>query len=185
MRSEDVKKRGAVEVVDSRYQPTNAQDVIRMWMVRAGRGGNYIVEFRDNEIVGMGWDRVGDLSCVPQEEIRERVKCANPSKNSRQIAYTTKKLICFRYEIGKGDCVLSYDGLARVYLLGRVRSCYKFNKSPDAKYYHIRRVSWEAEVPRGKLSDQTNRKLVYRAAVFSIGKEQQAEIVKMAFKGGM
>ena len=39
-----------------------------MWIVRAGRGAQLISGFLDNDLVAIGWDRVGDLGKLADVE---------------------------------------------------------------------------------------------------------------------
>ena len=41
-----------------------------MWMVRAGENSFLIEDFKNNNIVAIGWD-LGDLREIPDEEIAE------------------------------------------------------------------------------------------------------------------
>ena len=63
-----------------------------MWMVRAGRGGYLIEEFKRKNIVAIGWDELGDLSKFRNsEEIKEAVKEIYPGYKPGQINISSRE----------------------------------------------------------------------------------------------
>ena len=161
-------------------------DARSMWMVRAGTGGNYIDKFRDSKIAGMGWDDIGDLSCLDPAGIRNRVEAVHNDKGAGWITQRAGQLELFRFEMSIGDYVLSTygSGRAQKYLLGLVKSGYKYTKDFGCIFYHLRHVSWKpVEILREELGEQTRKALGFRQTIFPIGKEEKAEIIRAGRRG--
>ena len=58
----------------------------RMWMVRAGQGAYLIDDFRSNEIVAIGWDKITDLSRINNpEEVKSLLKNTYPDYKKGRI----------------------------------------------------------------------------------------------------
>ena len=156
-------------------------DMRQMWMVRAGVRGEYIDRFRDSEIVGMGWDDIGDLSRLEPGDVRSRVETAHYDKSGSWITKRAKQLERFRFDVSIGDYVLSThgSGYAQRFLLGLVRSGYEYTNDFGGIFYHLRHVSWEPdEVFRGDLGEYTRHVLGFRETIFPIWDEQKAEIIR-------
>lgn len=150
----------------------------RMWMVRAGTGGWYVNQFRETNTVGIGWNEIGDLSSVQQDEIRALVEKEWDYNTNYQIGADIGNIVRFRFTISIGDHVVSYDPSERKYLVGTVISDYEFSHDEESPYRHIRKVSWKAEVPRDQLTVNTRNTLGGLQTVYSIGDDQESDLLK-------
>jgi len=87
-----------------------------VWMVRAGEGGYLVDEFARG-YVGIGWDKLGDLSALnSQKDLRplyaQAFSTEKPTKVSGAVAMVDK----FRSVIKVGDQVITCDPNKREYL---------------------------------------------------------------------
>lgn len=158
-----------------------------MWMVRAGEAGFLIDRFRKENKVAIGWE-IGDLSNVKSiEEIKKLVKDKYPDKNEGQVTMTASQIGKFRFELDKGDYVISYDSQLRSYLVGEIISDYLFDSNfyPEKplEYCDTRKVKWKGEVQRDDLSTSTKNTLGAISTLFSINQEASDEIL-MVLKSG-
>ena len=156
-------------------------DARLMWMVRAGARGKYIDIFRDSKIVGMGWDDVGNLSCLEPADIRDRVEALHYDMYGSWITKRAKQLRRFSFEMSIGDYVLSTYGAGRAqkYLFGLVKSGYEYTNDFGGIFYHLRHVSWEPdEIFREDLGEYTRNVLGFRETIFPIWDEQKEEIIR-------
>ncbi len=157
-----------------------------MWMVRAGEAGFLIDRFRKENLVAIGWE-IGELSNIKNlEEIKKLIREKFPDKKDGQVNMTASQIGKFRFELTKGDYVISYDPQQRVYLVGEIASGYIFNKDffPEnpLEYCDVRNVKWIGEVQRDDLSTSAKNSLGSISTLFSIKNEVSEEILG-ALKG--
>lgn len=128
----------------------------KIWMVRAGRKAFLIQEFEEKGYVGVGWEKIGDLSRLSSREDLTKVyaeayaddKLGKQRINLGQIAR-------FRFDMKKGEWVVSYNPEVRVYLIGEIISDYEYISNSPGDYNHIRKVKWLGKVNRDLLSVET------------------------------
>lgn len=153
----------------------------KMWMVRAGRNARFFEEFRENSIVAIGWTRLEDLRPFKsKQEMVNAVKSAWPEWTPVKVGLAASQLHRFAHEVQRGDRVITYDPQTRVYLLGTIESDYDYVPDSVAEFGHIRRVTWELEVERDKLSATTRNSLGALTTLFKIPDDAAAEISAVA-----
>lgn len=124
-----------------------------MWMVRAGRGGLLVDEFRTASVVAIGWIPLGDMSgLVARADFSQAVARAYPDEKPGQQAASAGQTYRFVREIAIGDHVLSYDPGERVYLVGEVTGDYEWRPGVGLEFPNVRRVNWLGQVSRDVLS---------------------------------
>lgn len=100
---------------------------------------------------------------------------------------TASQIGKFRFELDKGDYVISYDSQLRSYLVGEIASDYLFDSNfyPEKplEYCDTRKVKWKGEVQRDDLSTSTKNTLGAISTLFSINQEAADEIL-MVLKSG-
>lgn len=150
-----------------------------MWMVRAGRGGYLIEEFKRKNIVAIGWYELGDMSKFRNsEEIKEAVKEKNPDSKQGQINISASQASKFRFDFQKGDYVVSYDPDRREYLVGEILSDYEFN-TKLSEFHNVRMVKWFGTVSRDNLSEPTKNTLGAISTIFDLGRDASSEILRL------
>ena len=152
-----------------------------MWMVRAGRKGRFIDEFREKSMVAVGW--IGLSSLKPfdtKEKMVKAVKEAWPDWNAVKVGINASQLLRFGHEVERGDDVITYDPQTRNYLLGTIQSDYEYVPESIDEWGHIRHVSWKTEVERDKLSTTTRNSLGALTTLFRIPNEAAEEIRAVA-----
>lgn len=152
----------------------------KMWMVRAGEDAFLIDDFRDKGIIAIGWNDIGDLNKIKNlEDIKRALAKKYPENNTAQINMQASQISKFKSDFQKGDKVVSYDPVARIYLIGEIISDYEYN-TQLTEYYHIRKVNWLGNVSRDTLSTETKNTLGAISTIFSIGEEAQEEILSFS-----
>jgi 5-methylcytosine-specific restriction enzyme B len=113
----------------------------RVWLIAPGQGARAWPEFRAEEIIGIGWDSLGDLSTYPS---REAVHTA--LRNSERDNPVMSALACwqFGHEIRPGDYVIAKQGRSVLLGYGVVRSDYRFDETRP-EFQHVRDVEWQKE----------------------------------------
>ena len=148
-----------------------------MWMVRAGRNAFLIDNFRKNNYVAIGWNKIGDIGRISS---REKIKGMLQEKYSyekrNELNIDAGQISRFLFDFKKGDYVLSYDPTNRQYLVGEIESDYEYNDKLS-EYHHVRRVKWLGEVSRDKLSIAPRNTLGAISTIFRINETAAKEIM--------
>lgn len=146
----------------------------KIWMVRAGRGAEFIDDFIDDEFVGVGWMDIGDISeSDSKSDIERRLKEVHTKASPGAIGMWASQIKRFFDELKIGDAVTSYDSNQRVYFLGEILSDVE-------KRNHVlgrtRRVSWTQKVPRDSLAASTRNTLGAISTLFVIKGQAAADM---------
>ena len=113
---------------------------IHYWIYSPGDGASYWDEFYNDGIMGIGWDKIGDLSVFnSKDEMKQAMKeKIDPSKPYKNAAHATWQ---FANEMKPGDIVFAKKGMHLVVGRGVVESDYEFEPK-RAHYKNIRKVKW-------------------------------------------
>ena len=153
------------------------------WVVRPKPGGkNRIEEFRNDNIVAIGWLSDHDLSFASKSDIKG-ILGDRHDWNAYKLGQATGQVHRFVNKMSEGDFVLVPSG-GYVYL-GRIESDYEYDPDPPATgLAHQRTVKWEldggainrASLP-GKLRDSLKGRLtVFTADVDQVEKLLESEV---------
>lgn len=149
-----------------------------MWMVRAGSNSFLIDDFKQNNLVAIGWN-LGDLTNKSADEIYELFR--KKYRNTR----SAMQVIRFVHDIKIGDYVVTYDRENRTYLLGKITSDYyhsdKITKVDDANdnYWDIHDVKWLCELPKDSFKKSTQGTLGTQTTVFHINDDAKYDILNI------
>lgn len=153
----------------------------KLWVIRAGRGGELINEFLKNKVAAIGWDKVGTLDQYnDRETLLSSIMSAWPEYKKNKAAITASHLFRFAHDIKSGDRVLTYDTSRRIYWLGSVIGKYKYSPGTIETFPHILPVDWEKEVKRDVLSVSTKNRLGSIATLFLVAEDAALEVLKVA-----
>lgn len=159
-----------------------------MWMVRAGEEGFLINDFKELNIVAIGWE-LDDLSSMSSDEIKQLMKEEYPEYNNRKLSANYKQVSQFVYDFNTGDYVLSYDQKNREYIIGIITSDYhvsdklsiKYNK--EQFYQHVRDVKWIGVANRDELNETTIKSLNYPKTIANINDDNKNHILNSINQG--
>ncbi|NCB45054.1 MAG: AAA family ATPase, partial [Clostridia bacterium] len=130
------------------------------WIYSPGEGASKWDEFYQQGIMGIGWEKLGDLNQYANQDaisqkMRELGKIENPINDSLAMWEFAKV-------IQKGDIVFAKNGMLEIIGRGVIDSEYKFDSDRD-EYKHIRKVIWTNKGvwahPDGKAPVKTLTKL--------------------------
>ena len=115
-------------------------ETVHYWIYSPGDGAACWDEFYDAGIMGIGWDKIGDLSLFnSKEEMKQAMKeKIDPSKPYKNAAHATWQ---FANEMKSGDIVFAKKGMHLVVGRGVVESGYEFDPA-RSQYKNIRKVKW-------------------------------------------
>jgi len=115
----------------------------RLWVVRAGREG----EFEDTAIktnkMALGWDKTGNLSKLDQAAIRGRLREAYPDQKKRTLSAWAGQLYRFINGIRVADIVIMPRKNKDYVLIGKVDGEYYFDPDSGSNFRHLRSVKWK------------------------------------------
>ena len=131
---QDIKKDVDVSVLES-------LDSTQYWVYAAGEGSKYWDEFYDKDIMGLGWNEIGDLlQYKTKADINKALKAnLNPSN-----PYTHPSLMLYQFanEMKPGDVVFVKKGVHEIVGYGIVSSDYYYDDVGVCGYKHFRNVNW-------------------------------------------
>jgi restriction system protein len=149
------------------------------WMVRAGRGGEFVEDFKEKKLVAMGWGDTGDISTLSREALTEKIGAVYPQYKKQKTAITASQLFRFCSEMKEGDNVVSYDSSRRVYVIGRVIGPYQYGPVGISDMAHVRKVEWLKELDRDQISIPTKNTLGAISTLFLISEKPAHELTQL------
>jgi restriction system protein len=149
-------------------------------MVRSGSGGAIFEEFREQSIVTIGWQKVGDVSeASSRAEITKTVAAAWPEWSKGKAISGAGQLYRFAHEIRVGDGVVTYDPSRRAYLVGTIKSDYQYKKQRLPEDAHVRKVEWTGEIARDDLRVTTKNSLGSILTIFLLPEEAANDVLRV------
>jgi restriction system protein len=148
-----------------------------MWMVRAGRGAEFIDDFIEKSIVAIGWIELGNIEpSVSRDKLAALSKVAWPAMNKSQIAISVGQMYRFLNEFQIGDNVVTYDPGRRVYHVGEIMSDYKYAPAVLEELPRLRQVKWLGEVLRDSIGPTTKNTLGALSTLFLLSDDAANEM---------
>lgn len=145
-------------------------------MVRAGRGGDRVDEFREQGVVAIGWNDVGPLTSDSTDaEIDQLFREKYPDRKPGWRHTCAGQVKRFLREPEVGDLVCTYDPNQRIYLVGNFTSGPAWRD--DHSLGRTRGVEWTHQVFRDPLSAATRNSLGGATALFRLNEEASAELL--------
>lgn len=152
----------------------------KMWMIRAGREAFLIDEFEEKQCVGIGWIKLIDLSGVKtKKEIADLYGKAYGDQKRGTKAISVGQIARFRFDMQKGDQVVTYDPEKRVYIIGEIISDYIYKKNFISDFSHIRKVKWLGKVDRDLLSTSTKNTVGAIMTLFLLNNPARDEFLRL------
>lgn len=135
-------------------------ETVHYWIYSPGDGAAFWDEFYNAGIMGIGWDKIGDLSVYnSKDEMKQAMKeKIDPSRPYKNAAHATWQ---FANEMKPGDIVFVKKGMHQVIGRGVVESEYEFDPE-RSRYKNIRKVNWTHD---GLCTSQKIRILRYGTGV--------------------
>lgn len=148
-----------------------------MWMVRAAGGGVLLDEFRERNVVAIGWSHMGRLTEFKDKKaIEKKIREVWPEWSRGKVAISAGMVHRFVHGIKVGDGAITYDSSRRVYLVGEITGGYDYIPNELEIYPNVHQVKWQGEVSRDDLSIATKNSLGAISTLFMLSDEAAAEI---------
>lgn len=113
---------------------------VHYWLFSPGPQASEWDAFRDEGIMALGWDSVGDLTqYADRESLQTALSEASPEAGSQ--SNNVKALWQFQHEISVGDVIYAKRGRREIIGRGIVTSEARFDSTRES-YTHLRSVEW-------------------------------------------
>ncbi|SMQ78500.1 EVE domain-containing protein [Bacillus sp. OV166] len=133
---------GSYKKVPSSPTPTPAvqKEKKRYWIYAPGEGSSKWEEFYDKGIMGIGWDKLGDLKQYPT---KDSMKTKMKEIYGEEYSYMNAGHLTWQFanELKIDDVIIVKKGLKKIIGRGIVTSDYIFDDSRN-EFKHIRNVRW-------------------------------------------
>lgn len=120
---------------------TELDDSINYWIIAPGEQARLWEQFKTENVIGIGWDYLGDLQTYEGKESIERIIMTERDDGVRPI-HSTNAVWGFYNEMQQGDIVFIKDGLNKILASGIVDSDYFFDETAE-EYKHRRKMEWQ------------------------------------------
>ena len=148
------------------------------WMVRAGSAGVYASKWREEGIIGIGWDFGGaDISAMTRAQLSEAYAKAHPLRDAFAARHPARQAHHFAHDLTVGSTVVTYDPGSRHYYIGQVSGPCESAPDDEGTTY-TRRVQWSAEAPRDLLTKASRNSLGSLTTLFTISGEVMADLAR-------
>jgi MoxR-like ATPase len=126
--------------VQPELHPQTVPDKKRYWMYAPGEGSRMWEEFYSKEIMGVGWDGLGDLT---KYSTKEAMKAKMKETYGEEFSYKNAGHLTWQFanEMKIGDIIFVKKGLKKIIGRGVVSSEYRYDSIRN-EYKHIRSVNW-------------------------------------------
>lgn len=155
-----------------------------LWVVRCGGDGSFEQEALSQNIVGIGWGKLGNLSNI---ESREEVQALYARTYSEQSIKSQQNQIAqvfaFRNRINKDDLVALPLKNSPSIAFGKIKGEYKYAPSAHGFVIHQRSVDWIKELPRSSIDQDLLFSFGAFLTVFQV-KRNNAELRVQALLSG-
>jgi 5-methylcytosine-specific restriction protein B len=149
------------------YTPLIAMHQPKTWLYAPGEGAKMWPDCKDNNLISIGWEEVGDLTGFDtKDELDMAVDKVFP-EDPTTMTNSKRCLWDFSHEMDEGDIVYAKQGLYSILGRGIVESGYIYD--PTRKLYpNVRRVKWThigkwdintivgSQLPQKTLTDMSN-----------------------------
>lgn len=122
-----------------------------VWLVRAGKHGEYEQKFLQENKVYVTWDKLAvDLSKLKEkQELFDAMTQIYPDAKIRAIQQNVSQVWPFAHEMQKGDLIVMPSKMQRAIYVAEITGGYQFEKQGPDPFYHSRTVKWIGEaIPR-------------------------------------
>jgi len=116
------------------------ENEVRYWLYAPGEGSRFWDEFYAANIIGIGWEEMGDLK---QYQSKDAMKTKMKELYGEEYSYMNQAHATWQFanELQIGDIVYAKKGVSKIIGRGVVESDYIYDSSRSV-YTHIRKMKW-------------------------------------------
>jgi Uncharacterized conserved protein len=159
-----------------------------LWLVRAGKYGEYESHFLENGVVNLTWEGLEDTDlskAKDYDDIKRIVLDTYPDERPRRLGNWAGQIWAFALGIKAGDWIALPRKTQSAIAIGEVLGPYQFDEKADALQRHARAVRWiNKEVPRSSFAQDLLYSLGAFLTVCEVKRnDAEARVRKMATSG--
>lgn len=124
---------------------------MKLWLVRAGRTGEYEKKFLEESRIYLTWDDLNyDLSkFTNKSNLNQFLLKHFPDEKKATIRNWTGQMWPFGIEMKKGDWIVLPSKMKPAIHIAEILSDYKYDSVAEEPYHHYREIKWlETDIPR-------------------------------------
>jgi len=154
-----------------------------IWGIHAGINSAAEPLFLKENVIALGWSRLGDLSNLggTRDDFKEHYANLSPGKSEQHIALNAGQLFRFVHEMRIGDYVVFPGKFDREVHIGEVVGEYVYRPEVNADYPNQRSVKWLVHVPRTRFSQAALYEMGSAMSLFQI--RNNADEILAALEG--
>lgn len=156
-----------------------------IWLVRAGRSGEYENKFLSEGRIFIAWERFNhDLSKIKDKKDLHKLLFENyPQEKKGAIRNWTGQLYLFSHEMKIGDWVVLPSKFKAVIHFGEIKGEYEYHPAAVTPLFHSRKVDWFArDIPRSNFNQDILYSLGASMTFCKISKNNAEERLKTMYK---
>jgi len=122
-----------------------------IWLIRAGKSGEYESKFLDEGKVYLTWDYLKiDLSGFSdRQKLLKELLQTYPDAKKRTVMNWRSQIHAFAHRVKKGDWVVLPSKFKSAIHIGKVTGDYVYDSKAGNPYYHCKTVDWFGmDIPR-------------------------------------
>ena len=153
-------------------QPNYGDQPRRLWVVRAGKDSQAHDQYINRSLVGVGWNKLGDLTGVTTlDEIRDRMREEYPGEPDGYYGTCSAEVLHVVHRMAVGDYAMYAVRDSDDVILGRIVS--EFVHSPEEVFAITRRVRWLQLLSREHLPGRVQKSLRATMGCFEVSEPEE------------
>jgi restriction system protein len=156
-----------------------------LWIVRAGKHGEYEYINFTQSIVSIDWSRLNDLSAISdKQELVNLIKYAYHEERERTRINWATQVWTFLNKISIGDIIALPLKKRAIIALGEISGGYRFSESNPSGARHIRPVKYWAEFSKGEFAQDILNSFQSQSTVCNVNRNNAEERVRLIYRAG-
>lgn len=155
-----------------------------LWMVRAGKKGEFEDLALEKGVAVIGWERLEDLSGIESREaLMAELEKAYPEASRQTLINWATQIWSFVRDMQPGDLVALPSKKRPVVHLGHLKGPYQYRPDLPPGALHTRPVEWEKEVPRSSIDQDLLYSLGASTTVCRITRNDAEKRIRALLEG--
>jgi len=128
---------------------------MQIWLIRAGKSGQFEQKYLDEGRVYVTWGRLNnDLSVLNErQELVDLLQTIDPDAKPGKLRNHASQIWPFAHSMEQGDWVVLPSKSQPVVHMGKITGDYTYNPEGPSPFFHWRSVEWFAhDIPRSHFS---------------------------------
>ena len=158
-----------------------------VWLVRAGKYGEFEQKFLQENKVYVTWDRLAvDLGKMKEkQELFDSMTHLYPDTKIKAIQQNVSQVWPFAHQMQSGDLIVMPSKMQRAIYIAEITGGYQFEKQGPDPFFHSRTVKWIGEaIPRSNFGQDLLHSFGAFTTICRITRNNAAERIALMRKNG-